>query len=861
VSILGREAELARISSVLASSTKTRAARAVRIVAPSGFGKTALLEAALAQAPPAWLRAEVTCHHIQSSLPFFAARRTVQALVEVLGGEAERYTSGLDLDREQPEIFEESFYRILEGLTLDHPLLLAFDDAQWADRESCALIERCVRALADRPIALISTERSEDLGTPAFDFRDEAIALNELSDDAAQHIAKNLYPEASDEVIAAITERSAGRAVDLITLSEGAREQRASTARDVDLSLRRTIARDLALVDTKLREFLQICSLIEDPIELPILATLWPEDGAVGFISAASGRFLLQREDGLHFVHDAIKQSVRETIAIAIPLRRRIIVAIQSQPKLRFEDYERVAEQAAGCGDREQQRAALMQLGEEAINASVFSLAASAWERALEIAPPASDEIVPFYTRLSMMYNGTGRESENIRICSIALEAARSSGIAEGTAALVTSLIMAQWLAGNISGARADLERYRREYTSETDRAQILGVEAFISMTENDGERLEAIAAEVEAMSAQTPPAVAVRLNTFRSYVASRSNRPDDALRAVRAADDAAIGLPMLRTMPIVATLHHTFIHGGPSAVEPLLANRNDERASETLRFFSILSRISLGETEDALSLISEALVRQQGVFVRRRLLGLRILALALAFPDHLTAVQHDIAAEIAAFQTGDESSALVPIVCGWLVRESVSNPKRAKTMLVRLLDRLKRGLDPMTFPLPVLLSVSARNIGDRALLERVSRTDGISSTQDPWSVAHHLLGRGAALAFLGTPEASALLGEAKERFGQLGATYFAGLADLHMKGGLAQAARSNGQFGTTTRREREIAGLVAEGLTNREIAEKLVLSERTIEGHMANLFGKLDVSSRTQVAAWYLRATSSVAS
>jgi DNA-binding NarL/FixJ family response regulator len=50
--------------------------------------------------------------------------------------------------------------------------------------------------------------------------------------------------------------------------------------------------------------------------------------------------------------------------------------------------------------------------------------------------------------------------------------------------------------------------------------------------------------------------------------------------------------------------------------------------------------------------------------------------------------------------------------------------------------------------------------------------------------------------------------------------------------------------------RERAVAELVAEGLTNREIAARLFLSEKTIESHLSHAFGKLGVRSRAQVAA-----------
>ena len=56
------------------------------------------------------------------------------------------------------------------------------------------------------------------------------------------------------------------------------------------------------------------------------------------------------------------------------------------------------------------------------------------------------------------------------------------------------------------------------------------------------------------------------------------------------------------------------------------------------------------------------------------------------------------------------------------------------------------------------------------------------------------------------------------------------------------------------SRREREVADLVAEGLTNREIAERLVISERTAEGHVEQIRNKLGFHSRTQIAGWVER-------
>ena len=56
------------------------------------------------------------------------------------------------------------------------------------------------------------------------------------------------------------------------------------------------------------------------------------------------------------------------------------------------------------------------------------------------------------------------------------------------------------------------------------------------------------------------------------------------------------------------------------------------------------------------------------------------------------------------------------------------------------------------------------------------------------------------------------------------------------------------------SRREMEVARLVADGLTNREIATRLFLSERTVDGHLEHVREKLGVNSRAQIATWVTR-------
>ncbi len=58
------------------------------------------------------------------------------------------------------------------------------------------------------------------------------------------------------------------------------------------------------------------------------------------------------------------------------------------------------------------------------------------------------------------------------------------------------------------------------------------------------------------------------------------------------------------------------------------------------------------------------------------------------------------------------------------------------------------------------------------------------------------------------------------------------------------------------TRREREVLMTLATGASNREIAEALYLSEKTVKQHVSNAMGKLGARNRTQLALMFLAAT-----
>ncbi len=76
-------------------------------------------------------------------------------------------------------------------------------------------------------------------------------------------------------------------------------------------------------------------------------------------------------------------------------------------------------------------------------------------------------------------------------------------------------------------------------------------------------------------------------------------------------------------------------------------------------------------------------------------------------------------------------------------------------------------------------------------------------------------------------------------------------LASFPQRKPLSHEAVTSSRYGSLSARECEVAALVAQGRSNREIAPSLVVSERTAEAHVSNILGKLGLSTRMQIAAW----------
>ena len=97
--------------------------------------------------------------------------------------------------------------------------------------------------------------------------------------------------------------------------------------------------------------------------------------------------------------------------------------------------------------------------------------------------------------------------------------------------------------------------------------------------------------------------------------------------------------------------------------------------------------------------------------------------------------------------------------------------------------------------------------------------------------------------------DAVGYLCEAHELFAGVGAEpYRQAVADDLASGGIRTATRQSPL--DFTEREQDVVALVRKGLTNKEIAAEMYVSEKTVEYHLRNVYGKLGISSRRELRA-----------
>jgi DNA-binding CsgD family transcriptional regulator len=880
VFLVGRTRELNQIALTLAAVEEGYAPKVVLIEGEPGFGKSALLGAACAQADrDGWLVARATCHSVQASLPLAAARAIVRSLLDALGERRSAYAAGLDtvLQSGTTETAAQGLIRLLEGVSLDFKVLVAVDDAQWADADSLRALADLRIALSERQVALLLAMRPNVSGRHLPMAIETVVPLVALNAADSASVVRGIAPDANDDVVNEAVKHAAGHPLDLVALAQAIARDRITSPSDLAASRRALIAADVRSEAPDLREFLQICSLVESRFERRLLAELWP-DGEVldNLILRASGRYVQSDGSYATFVHALIAEGVRETIAVQTPFRRRIIAAIERIEDPPPELYELLAEQLAACGDNEGAFNTLASLAEAAAKRASPRLCASAASRALQYAQPPADRAASFYTMYADALFELDHDAEAAALLELALQAFVRAGAAIPGHA-VARLVLSQLFSDQQERARHSYRHFTGMIADPLERAHAQAASLWFAVAGCESEESKSTEIQLAELDERLPPIVRIRTATFKAYLRSFGGDYGAAAEllkhARRVAAETGPGEAVVERVGILQpSMFVSLFEFGTRAMSAYLdrsatLGSPGEHASH-IDYFRVLIAFLEGRWSACEIGLTAALERAPSPTMRRRLLAVAaaIAALRGQPSEHQAAVE----SEVGPFLNAQCHGAAAPM-CAWWAASATSDERASRAILRGLLATLSTpsdlSIDMPSYMPKLALVAAAHRLGDEAALRSIA-SDDVWVPRTPWHLSHHRLARDVAATLLGDRAAdpAATIAEctalglsvyadvvrnatgtapdgAAERLGALGITWLGAAKPREAK----SAARP-------TARELQVAEQIAHGKTNREIAAALVLSLRTVEAHIANLFNKVGVTSRTQLVGWYLR-------
>ena len=161
---------------------------------------------------------------------------------------------------------------------------------------------------------------------------------------------------------------------------------------------------------------------------------------------------------------------------------------------------------------------------------------------------------------------------------------------------------------------------------------------------------------------------------------------------------------------------------------------------------------------------------------------------------------------------------------------------------------QLQRGAASAQFAAELLEQCYEIRVGD--LLDQVVAPTLVLHRRDDRAIPYRL---GRELA-AGIPGARLVSLAGRSHFPYVGDAAAVVRAILEFLGESVATPSPGQPPGTLTARQLQVAALVAEGLTNRQIAQRLGIEERSAEGHLERIRQRLGVTSRAQVAAWWAR-------
>ena len=848
MSLLERESQL---GSLLQYADEARAGtgRLVLISGEAGVGKTSLAEELQHRQPDAaW--AWGGCDGLSTPRPL----APLHDIARELGGDL-LDTMGAAPSRD--EIFDDVLQCVstAEGLTV-----LVVEDVHWADEATLDLLRFLARRITKLSVLLLVTFRDDAL-SPQDPLR---LALGELS---SQRVTRRIdLPPLTSAGVRRLAEGTTYSPDELYELTGGnpffVVEVLSDHGTEIPASARDAVLARAARLSEVARATVDLASLDSWRVDPDLVAraggvTLEIFDGLV------SGGLLRVEGTGLRFRHELARRAIESEV----PPHRRVAghrALLSALVDANCDDDARLAHHAEGAGDAELVATFAPRAARHASALGANRESAAQYERALRFPPDDARQLAELYdayaAQVGLLDDWSRAAEANERAIELfhQLGDVRREGLAyrklrhvywrlcrgpESLAALQRSLVLLEPLGPDPELARSLSALALEVWETDAAEGQAM-VERALAMAQELGD--PAASSDVLNNAAW---AAYLRDDDWRGYMAD----------ALEVAEDAKAEAETARAYTNSYAMYagdFRFAEGERFWREGVVFcdDRDLTTFASCLRGHRALALLDMGRWDDATTVTEQVFgtgASPVNLITSRVTHGLVLARRGLPGADDLL----DPAVESA---DGIDQGA-------WIALTRLASAERhwlrEDDEAARLeVERVRASLDPSD---PDEDSQAA--VWERRLL---GAARNILEPREPW-----------ATWLTGTPEAAAA------RWDDLGCPYYAALAlcdsdrDEHLRDAIARfealgadaavrrtrqrmkelghRAVPSGARATTrahpcglTRREDEVLGLLCEGLTNEEIAARLVLSTRTVDHHVSAVLGKLGVSSRGAAAA-----------
>jgi DNA-binding CsgD family transcriptional regulator len=900
--LIGRDEELLRVQRFL----DRRGARALLIAGEAGVGKTSLWHACLSRAQAAGVRAlaarptEAETSFAHAALgDLLAPHRDVLAhlpapqrhALEVALLVAERDAAP------DPQAVARAALAALRALAGDAPLLVAVDDVQWLDRPTAAVLAFAARRLADEDIALLLAQRTTGAAPAPLDL-DRAgldlarLDLTPLSLGAVQRLLqRRLDWVPSRPVLHHVHELSGGNPFFALELGRAvqAGSLRLQPGERLPVTLDALVGARLHGLSAAARRGLAVAAAMGQPT----LAVVNAVAGDDALAEAERAQIVDVRDGVLRFAHPLLASGA---YAATEPATRRALHAAIAERVSEPEERARHLALAA-TGPDETVAAALDDAAQRAESRGAPAAAAELFERAVRLTPPGrtSDARRRMTDAARCVYQSG--DSRRAREMLEALVGAIERGSERARALVLLALVR-----GYDDDLRA-AEALLREAIGEAEGDEEVRAAAhnhLAGILFRLRERLREAVEHAKAVSSSA------RLETQAEALGSR-------LLAEAALGDRAAPATLQRVLELDPRCHHRRVIARPlfqvafawlwwdelerarTAFETLRRHAAELGDDSSLAYVLVMgAQIDCvrGDVRSAVRHTDEgyALTEQTGqATVGAYLLALRALADAIAGAVDDGRERAERALAIAARTNGRPAEHFARAALG-LLEQSVGRPGEVVRALGPLVDflRAEQIVEPGTArvvpdQIEALIALgelegaeellgwfeaNARRLARRSALAAAARCRGLlaggrgdvegavaalrgalelhEGVPIPLELARTQLAYGTALRRSRQKAAArqALEGAAAG-FDAIGAAAWAARArtELGRVGGRPPAS------GALTATERRVAELVAEGLQTKQVAGRLFVSPKTVEGHLSRIYVKLGVRSRTELA------------